>query len=148
VIFLDANYFLRYLTHPTIPATEAMHATATALFRAVARGEEEVTTSEAVLAEVALVLSSKHQDNLPSAAVAAYLAPILRLANLRLPRGQRWLWLRGLDFWAATPQLGFVDALTAAYAERPATALASFDTDFDRILGITRWQPPVPDHAQ
>src|SRR6266508_3918617 len=112
MIFLDANVFLRYLVQPTTPATQAMYQAATQLFEAVERGDEEVTTSEAVVAEVAFVMSSPRQYGLPPTDVATYLVPILRLTNLRLPRGQRRLWLRALDIWTAHPRLGFVDALT------------------------------------
>jgi predicted nucleic acid-binding protein len=145
--FLDANYFLRYLVAPTSPATQAMHDEATALFEAIERGDEEATTSEAILAEVAFVLASPRQYNLPAAAVAAYLASIIRLPNLRLPRGQKRRYLRALDIWAANPRLGFVDALTVALVEHTTIELATFDADFDRIPGITRRQPPPSGRA-
>ena len=136
--FLDANVFLRYLVTPTAPATQAMHEEATALFEAIERGAEEATTSEAVLAEVAFVLASPRQYNLPAADIAAYLGPIIRLPGLKLPRGQKRRYLRALDVWAAHPRLGFVDALTVALVEHTAVALATFDADFDAIPGITR----------
>ncbi len=145
--FVDANYFLRYLVRPTTLETAAMHARATVLFEAVERGEEDITTSEAVLADVAYLLASKHHYNVPSADVAAYLTPILRLRHFRLPRGQKRLYLRALELWAASPALGFVDALTAATLERTGMVLATFDTDFDRLPGITRWQPPSEGEA-
>ena len=141
--FLDANYFLRYLVAPTSPATRAMHDEATALFAAVERGEEDATTSEAVLAEVAFVLTSPRQYHLPAADVAAYLAPIIRLPHLKLPRGQKRRYLRALEVWAAYPRLGFVDALTVALVEHTPVALATFDSDFDRLPGIIRRRPPT-----
>ena len=39
------------------------------------------------------------------------------------------------------PRLGFVDALTVAILERSGDDLASFDSDFDRVPGIRRYQP-------
>ena len=140
--FVDANYFLRAIVAPT-PGTAAMHETAAALFRAVARDEEAVTTSEAVLAEVAFVLASKRHYALPPVEVADRLRPILALPNLVLPRGRKRRYLRALQLWSERPTLGFVDALTAAVVERSDLRLATFDPDFDGLPGIRRWQPPV-----
>jgi len=118
-----------------------MHDQATTLFEAIERGDEETTTSEAILAEVAFVLASPRQYNLPAADVAAYLAALIRLPGLKLPRGQKRRYLRALDIWAATPKLGFVDALTVALVESTTIELATFDTDFDAIPRIIRRQP-------
>jgi predicted nucleic acid-binding protein len=138
--FVDANYFVRAIVEPT-PETLTQHETAKALFRAVARGEEEATTSEAVLAEVSFVLNSKRQYGLPPAEVAARLTPILALPSLSLPRGRTRLYLRALELWSERPRLGFVDALTAAEVEHTGIPLATFDRDFDGIPGITYWRP-------
>ncbi len=144
--FVDANYFLRAIVEPTAE-TGTMHETAKALFRAVARGEEEVTTSEAVLAEVCFVLNSKRQYGLAAPEVASRLTPILSLPNLALPRGRKRLYLRALELWSEHPRLGFVDALTAAEIEYTGIALATFESDFDGIPGIIHWEPPVTDQA-
>lgn len=141
MIFLDANVFLRAITEVT-PATEAMAMVARELFRAVSRGDEEVTTSEAVLAEVAFILNAKRHYDLPPQEVAARLRPFLLAPHLRLPRGQKRLYLRALDLWAEVPRLGFVDALTAVTVEGSDAALATFDRDFDGLPGIVRWLPP------
>ena len=139
MIFLDANYVLRYVVRPDTPENLVRHELATALLEATERGEE-VTTSEAVLAEVAYVLASKRQYGLPPADVAARLRPILRLPGFRHPRKRQWL--RALDAWATYPALGFEDALTVADVEHSPIRLATFDTDFDGIAGIARYEPP------
>ncbi len=141
MIFLDANFFLRYLVAPDGPDNQARHDIAAALFEAIELGEEEATTSEAALAEVAFILASKRQYNLPTADIAAYLSPIIRLPNLRLPRGRKGLYLRALEIWSELSRLGFVDALTAATVEGSELRLATFDTDFDSLPNIRRWQP-------
>jgi predicted nucleic acid-binding protein len=97
VIFLDANYFLRYLVEPDGPDNQIRHEIAAALFEAIELGEEEATTSEAALAEVAFILASKRQYNLSPADIATYLSPIIRLPGLRLPRGRKGLYLRALE---------------------------------------------------
>jgi predicted nucleic acid-binding protein len=141
MIFLDANIFLRYLIEPDGPDNQARHEIAAALFEAIELGKEEATTSEAVLAEVAYILASKRQYNLPTVEIAAYLAPIIRLPGLRLPRGRKGLYLRALEIWSDLSRLGFVDALTAATVERSESRLATFDADFDQLPNIRRWQP-------
>jgi predicted nucleic acid-binding protein len=98
--FVDANSFLRTIVGPE-PETRAMHATAAALFRAVARGEQEITTSEAILADGAFILTSKRQYGLPPADAAARLGRNIELPGLLLPRGRKRLYLRALDLWAS-----------------------------------------------
>ncbi len=141
MIFLDANYILRYLVKPVTTAQQAMAETTRSLFRAVERGEEVVTTSEVVLHEVIYVLASKKHYNLPSNDIATKLGIILRLKGFRLPRGEKRLYLRALDLYATYPRLGFADAVVAARVEREGIPLASFDSDFDAIPGVVRWQP-------
>lgn len=60
-----------------------------------------------------------------------------------MPRGMKRRYLRALDLYATYPKLGFADALVATHVEQQGLPLATFDTDFDAIPGITRWQPPV-----
>jgi len=141
MIFLDANVFLQYLIEPDGPDNQARHDIAAALFEAIELGEEEATTSEAVLAEVAFILASKKQYNLPPADIAAYLAPIIRLPGLRLPRGRKGLYLHALEIWSDLSRLGFVDALTAATVQGSELRLATFNTDFVKLPNIRRWQP-------
>jgi predicted nucleic acid-binding protein len=143
VILLDANYFLRYLVQPATPDLRAMAETARALLAAVERGEEEITTTEVVLHEVAYVLASKAHYGLPVSEITTGLATILRLPGFRLPRGEKKRFLRALDLWATYPTLGLADALIATTAIARGAELATFDRDFDRIPGLTRWQPPT-----
>ena len=144
MIFLDANYFLRFLVEPDGPVNQARHEISARLFATIELGAEEATTSEAALTEVAFILASKTQYNLPVADIAAYIAPLIRLPQLRLPRGQKRRYLRALEIWAERPKLGFVDALTAATVEHSDLLLATFDSDFDEVPYIRRWLPPGP----
>jgi predicted nucleic acid-binding protein len=148
VTFLDANYFLRYLTQPATPGDRVMGEIARGLFEAVQRGDEEVTTTEVVLHEVAYVLASKRHYHVPPADIAAALKLILRLPGFRLPRGDKRRYLRALDLYASHPTLGFADAIVAATVEQQGVPLATFDRHFDRLPGITRWQPPAGSRAQ
>lgn len=141
MIFLDANYFLRYLTQPDSPGNLTRQEIASALFEAIEFGDEEATTSEAVLAEVAFILASKRQYNLPAGEIADFLAPIIRLPSLKLPHGRKQFSLRATEIWTEYPKLGFVDALTAAMVEDSNWRLATFDSDFTAIPNIRRWTP-------
>jgi predicted nucleic acid-binding protein len=139
MIFVDANLLLRVLTEPTSQKTAHFHKVATSLLRQAETGGIEFTTSDAVLAEVAFILTSKNHDNFPVPEAAEMLAAIARLRGFR-HENKRTL-LRALDIWTEFPRIGFVDALTAAYARAPGMLLATFDTDFDRIPGIDHWEP-------
>jgi predicted nucleic acid-binding protein len=139
MIFLDANFFLRALTQSPHPATQRMNRIAGDLMRQAERGEVELTTSDAVIAEVAFVLTSKAHYQQSVLDTADRLAVLLRLRGLKL-REKRTI-LQALDIWKTAPKLGFVDALTAAYAQQAGMELATFDTDFDRFPAILRWRP-------
>lgn len=145
MIFLDANMFLRYLVQPATPNDREWHDIATALFEAVAQGNEQITTSEAVLAEVCFVLNSKRQYDVAPTDIADLMQPILRFPAFQLPSGAKKRYGRALELWAAAPKLEFVDALTIASVEETDIALATFDSDFDAFPGITRWRPPDAD---
>ncbi len=138
MILLDANMLLRALTRSTEPTVQEMHERASSLFRRAERGEVEVTASDAVIAEVAFILTSKAHYRLAVDEAAGRLAALLRVRGVRL-REKRVI-LHALDLWAAYPRLGFVDALTAAQAQQPGFELATFDRDFDNLPGITRCQ--------
>ena len=130
--FVDANSFLRTIVGPE-PETRAMHETAAASFRAVARGEQETTTTEAILA--AFILTSKRQYGLPPADAAARLGAIIELPGLLLPRGRKRLYLRALDLWSERPVLGFVDALTVATVEQSGMPLVDLRRPLRRLRG-------------
>jgi predicted nucleic acid-binding protein len=138
-IFIDANVVLRALTVSDDPRVRRTNEIAGDLFRLVAQDRVEVTTSDAVIAEAAFVLTARAYYQIPVAEAVAKLATLVALRGFTLPDKRSIL--RGLDLWAAHPHLGFVDALTAAYAQASGMPLATFDSDFDRFPGITRWDP-------
>jgi predicted nucleic acid-binding protein len=139
MIFLDANILLRTLVDPSGPDSRRLNEVAGNLLRQADRGAVEVTTSDAVLAEVAFILTARAHYQLPATVAAGLISPIVQLRGFRHP--EKRAILRVLEIWARVPRLGFVDALTAAYAQAPGMRLATFDTDFDALPGIDRWQP-------
>lgn len=139
MIFLDANIFLRALTRSPDPRIQRMNETAGDLLRAAERGDVEMTTSDAVIAEVAFILTSRAHYQLTVPDAAGRIATLVRPRGVKL-RDKRIV-LRALDLWMASPKLGFVDALTASYAQQPGVELATFDSDFDHLSDIVRWRP-------
>ena len=137
MIFLDANVFLRVLTSSDDPRVQQSSVRAQGLLLRVERDEVAATTSDAVLAEVAFILTSPRHYRLSVADAAAMLATIVSLRGFKMR--QKLTVFRGLDMWAANPRIGFVDTLTAAYAQNPDMSLATFDADFDRFPGIIPW---------
>jgi uncharacterized protein len=67
------------------------------------------------------------------------LAALVRLPQFLLQN--RWSVLQALDLYAST-KLDFGDALIiASMQQQGSQVLYSYDTDFDRIEGITRREP-------
>lgn len=133
--YLDANVILRYLTQDNPVQGQRAYA----FLQKVEAGEIEATTTEAVLAEVVHVLSSKVLYNLPRAEIATRLGAVIALKGLRV-RG-KGVYLRALDVYATT-RLDFVDALLVAHVEHAKGAtIVSFDRDYDKIASVTREEP-------
>ncbi len=135
--FLDTNIILRYLTRDDEAKAEACYQ----LFQRVKLGEEELFTCEAIVTEVAYVLSSRRAPyRLSHEEVRARLLPILTLRGLRL--AQKRLYLRALDLYASSSFLDFEDALAVAHMEHQGVSeIVSYDKDFDRITGLRRVEP-------
>jgi predicted nucleic acid-binding protein len=83
------------------------------------------------------VLASKKHYSLPASDIASALKVILRLHGFSLPRGQKRVYLNALDLYASKPELGFADAIIAATVARLRIPLATFDTDFGGLPGVT-----------
>ena len=135
--FLDTNIILRYLTRDDEVKARACFE----LFQRLKRGEETVSTCEAVVTEVAYVLSSSRAPyRLSHEEIRARLSPIIALRGLRLPHKR--VYQRALDIWATCLFLDFEDALIAAHMEEQGIReVLSYDTDFDRVSGIARAEP-------
>jgi predicted nucleic acid-binding protein len=94
-----------------------------------------LTTSEAVIAEVVFVLTSKRLYNLSHQDVRIRLYPLLSLPGLKLSYKEQLL--RALDLYSSN-NIDFEDALSIATMEHQAiTEIYSYDEDFDRIQGST-----------
>ncbi len=141
MIFLDTNVVLRYLTRSNDPAVQVMEQQAAALFDAVERGEELVTTSEVVFHEAAYILMSKSHYGLERSLVAGYLNALLELGGLRLARGERSIIQRALVLFESNPGLELADCLVAARSERLGIPLATFDRRLAALPTVEPWHP-------
>lgn len=133
--FLDANVILRYLTCDNPKKAENCFK----LFQKVKTGEIELTTCEAVIAEVIYVLSSPGLYNLPRDNISSLLLPIINLKGLKLP--QKRLYIKALDIYSSK-NIDFEDALIVAYMEkRKIKEIYSYDSDFDKTGELKRLEP-------
>lgn len=137
--FIDANILLRYLTRDDPIKAAACFA----LLQRAQRGEEEITTFEAIIAEVVYVLSARSHYNLRPPEISARLRPVIELRGLRLP--QKRSLLRALGLYVSHTFVYLENTIIAARMERQeVTELYSCDGDFDRVRGVIRLEPELP----
>ena len=133
--FVDANIFVRLLTRDDPQQSRR----SLALFQRAERGEVELMTSEAVVAEVVYVLASPVLYATPRPEVAARLGAALVNKDLRLDHKESVL--LALDRYGTT-NLHFADCLCVEHAQREAlTGIYSYDQDLDRVPGVRRLEP-------
>ena len=135
--FVDTNIFIRYMANDDKKKAQACFE----LFQRVKRNEEEVTTSESVLAEVAFVLSSKKLAyQLTHEQIRQRLVPLLTLRGFKLPHKK--IYLEALEIYASNNNLDIEDALSIAHMkDQGYNQIYSYDTDFDAYPEITRIEP-------
>jgi predicted nucleic acid-binding protein len=139
-VLLDANVFLRAIVKSPDPRIQWMHEDAQTLFARANRGEEQLTTIDAIIAEVAFVLTSKAHYGLSVNDACARMKPLVRIRTLQF-HGKNHV-LRALDLWPQHPRLDFPDVLLAVCADLDGLTLASFDRGLDRFGNLDRfaWQ--------
>jgi len=132
---LDTNVILRYLLRDDeLKAQRCLE-----LLEKVERREIKLRTTDLVIAEVVWVLESPTTYNLPRDKIRDLLLPIILLPGLRLT-GKK-LYRRIFELYV-DQNIDFTDAYNAAHMERRGlTRIYSYDSDFDRIAGISRVEP-------
>ena len=134
---VDANVILRFLTDEP----RALADRAASLFRAVDAGECAVILEDVVLAEVVWTLASFYA--MAKQEIADALLRLLGSDGIR-SIDKETLQLALVLFHEKN--LDFADALLAARARHMGdAALYSFDRDFDRVPGLTRYVPGAPE---
>lgn len=134
--FVETSVFLRVVT-----GNDPFKAGRCAdFFRRLELRADEAATSEAIVAEVVFILSSRATYGLSREAIRARLSPYLRLRGLRLPG--RSISLHALDLFVDDPALAFEDALSATHMEHIGVAeIVSYDRDCDRLPAVKRIEP-------
>jgi predicted nucleic acid-binding protein len=133
--FLDANIILRHLAKDSPVQSPACFR----LIQDIEQGRLTVWTSELVISEVVFVLSSKLGYNVGRTAIRDMLLPLISLPGIRL--AHKGIYRHVFDLYTSLP-IDYVDAYNAALMEsRKETEIYSYDADFDRIQGLTRYEP-------
>jgi uncharacterized protein len=131
--FLDTNLFLRHLRQDNVDHSPR----ATAYFTKIECGEIQVRTSDLVVFETVFTLQRGYKQ--PKAAIRDALLPLLELQGIVLPGKRRYR--RVFDLYV-NQNISFADAFHAILMKQlKLTDVVSFDTDFDRVPGITRSEP-------
>jgi predicted nucleic acid-binding protein len=130
LLFLDTNILLRHLRqdHPEHSPR------ATAFLKRIEQGAVKVRTSDTVIFETVFTLErSYHQEK---AAIRDTLLPLLELPGIVLPAKRRY---RKVFTLYLEKNISFADAYHAVLMEQlNLTEIVTFDTDFDKIKGISR----------
>jgi predicted nucleic acid-binding protein len=137
MIFVDAYIFERRLVRPLIPQDETFAQRAATLFDQVDSGSTEVTTSEAILAEVAYILTNPRQYGTSRKMAADGLKALLRPPACRMLNKD--LSLLALDIWVNHHKLSFPDSVAAAYSMVRGYELATLDAALARTSGVSNY---------
>jgi len=131
--FLDTNVFLRHLLQDNPQQSPRC----TAFFARVEEGAVAVRISEAVIFEVVFVMERRHKH--AKSSIRNAFLPLIELPGVVMP-GKR-LFREAFDSYVDL-NISFIDAYHAALMRGLGTTqVLSFDTDFDRVLGVERIEP-------
>lgn len=133
--FVDTNVFLRHVLNDVPRQSQA----ASRLIAAIEEGTTPAWTTPLVIAEIVFVLENPKTHNVPRAILRNTLLPLIALPRLKLERKR--LYPRIFELYVSSP-IDYVDAYHAAMLEHYTQQhLFSFDTDFDKVPGLTRLEP-------
>jgi predicted nucleic acid-binding protein len=133
--FVDTNVFIRLLAQDDPARTERCRE----LFERAERGEVSLFTSEAIIAEIVYVLSSRTLYHLPRADVAYLLRPLLENPGLQVEHEATIL--SALDRYVQS-NLDFEDCLVVEHSLRLQLAdIYTYDRGFNRVPGLRRLEP-------
>jgi predicted nucleic acid-binding protein len=128
--FLDANVFLRHLRQDD----PVQSARASAILSRIEQNGLRVRISDTVIFETVFTLQRSYQQ--PRDRIAEALLPLIELPGIVLPGKRHY---RKVFVLYRTTRLGFADCYHVVLMQRLGLSdILSFDTDFDRVPGITR----------
>jgi len=133
--FVDTNVFLRFLVNDDPAKADACEA----LFRRAIDGDETLSTSDMVIAEIIWVLESYYE--LKKSDIRERVEKILNTRNLSCPN--REIIISALSIYDEK-NMDFIDAYNAFLLKRDEIdEIYSYDKHFDRIDWIKRIEPGV-----
>ena len=133
--FLDTNILLQHLAREDEQKARGCRE----LLLRLEQGEEVAVATNIVIFEAVYILQSARHYGLSRGRIRQLLEPIVALRGLRLPR--KSLYARAFDLYCEEG-ISFADAYNVAFMEvRGLSEVYSYDTDFDRIEGISRLEP-------
>ncbi|MEZ4500894.1 MAG: type II toxin-antitoxin system VapC family toxin [Thermomicrobiales bacterium] len=141
MIFLDENFLVRLLVAPQSEQDHLMVERAARLLRSALSGRREITTSEAVLAEVAYVLSGTSY-RIGRTEIAAGLTRLLQLRGFKSPF--KTTWMEAMEIWVNRPSLSIVDSLAAAHCIESGMEIATIDRKLSQLPGLVTYPGDNP----
>ncbi len=131
---LDTNLLLRFLSGQPPAQAEA----AKRLFSQAAAGDVILDVSPVIVAEAYYTLTSFYGVDRKTA--AEQISLLIQQYGVRLRDADQ---VFGALRLLQTAKIGFADAFLAAGAMAEKVPVASFDRDFDKLKGMTRFEPTV-----
>lgn len=134
--YLDTNIIIRLVTGDDPAKQDASRR----LFESLEAGTISIAAPMSVIADAVYVLASPRLYALARPVIAAVLSRLLRIAAFRVQH--RRVLLRALELYGRNASLDFGDAILVATMEHAhATAMYSYDHDFDQFANLTRHEP-------
>lgn len=131
--FVDTNIFLRFLVNDDPEKADACEA----LFKKAIAGEQDLVTSEMVIAEIIWVLESYYE--LKRTHIRESVEKIINTRNLTCPHSE--IIISALSLYV-NKNIDYIDAYNAFVMKRDETnEIYSYDKHFDRIDWVERIEP-------
>ena len=135
--FIDTDVIIRLLTGDDPEKQEK----AASLFEQVEQGSLTVAAPDTVIVDAVFVLSSPRLYKLSRQDVASLLIPLVRLPGFHVTNRRSVLAALVL-YGYGQAKMDFGDAMIIAFMQQGGSRiLYSFDTDFDKVSGISRQEP-------
>lgn len=145
MIFLDANIFLSFLVPPESTELKRFALLVGPLWVGIRERTVQATTSEVALHEVCYVLHSPRQYGYDVPKIVDAVMSLVMLPGIEFPGDDKNVYLRALDLYRSSPNLGFADSVIAARCEQAGHELATFDRHFADLSFLQLWQPKTGD---
>ena len=133
--FIDTNIFLRFLTKDDLQKAKVCRN----LLNQASEGKIKLYTTDIVFAELIWVLQSPKIYNLSPSEISELVIPLAMIKGLNFPSKK---YFPAIIELFVSSGIDFIDIYNAVMMEaRDINTIYSYDSDFDRLEGITRVEP-------